>query len=512
MPWSGSYREEMLLRAKQMQAELEQFEKHLKDVYKGYFQAFPTRMHVAFYNDLLSEIAALERVINSHDPLSSHRISSSNLPFLQAVWDTAKTCKNIVKLRHPVFSGPFTHRLMAFGIRVNSIITHATPEPKRGSVRPLDRVDVIADGGLSWFKVSATTNRSLLFDIAKEAVYCSDSDNDESMDGSTEDLSDVPIVRMARNLKTTAEGHQIRNSNPVPFLVLPRIFEGEDDEVDKAVKLCRRMGISVLCGNTTPPSSPLTKDLLHEMVPNPRESITSTLNIDASVLVALVSDISHFKVAKLSRFGQSQKNHIDLETRSPIIPEFCAVLQHRELVCTREAARTLAGIMHTMGSTEEITRACLLLTPDDSMTREQRVSKYKDLSIHSHSIPSGLQLPIRIVDSDAVHHDRGPKDSMYASARDVLKNITQPAKSVFAYGWVEGITTVTSNAAVIKQLERGLEEHPKCDELAWPSIWVFSSCRPLVGVVKGTDMTRRRRHVGDCNITCRCGLNEFNTR
>ncbi|KAI0870997.1 hypothetical protein GGS24DRAFT_84962 [Hypoxylon argillaceum] len=509
IPSVGPNNGDVLLRAKELQAELEQFAEHLVSVYEGYFQEFPKHMHVSLYHDVLSEVENLEKDMNSQDPLSPHRISSSNLPYLHAVWDAAKNSKNIVKLRHPVFSGPFKRRILAPGIRIRDIMSQGASEPKRNQNRRSVRIDIICDGGLSWYKVSTITNRRLLFDMAKEAVYCGDSDDSESADDVAQIFSDIPLVKLALSLKTIAQGHQIRNSSPTPALILPRVFEGEDAEIDKIVKLCRDIGVKVLCGNAVTQPPPLCKELLHKMVPSPGRSITLELNIDTSVLVALTSDISHFQVTKQPWFGQSQKDHIDLETISPLMPQLCSLLGDHTLVCTREAATSLARIVHTMGTASENARAHLLLTPDESMPREQRIKEFCAFSTHGSSIPSCLQLPIRVVDFKPDSNEVSCESLFSAPVHNQLEVLTQPGRSVFSFGWAKGVTTVTCNALAIKQLEKRLEELPTLDESQWPSVWAFSSSRPLVGVPKGTNQPRMRKHIGDCRVGCVCGLAEF---
>ncbi|KAI0470207.1 hypothetical protein F4859DRAFT_486037 [Xylaria cf. heliscus] len=509
-PPIGPDTEDVLLRADRLQAEVYQFAEHVADVYEGYFQEFPKHMHVSFYHDVLSEVEVLRKDVGSEDPFAAHRISSSNLPYLHAVWDTAKSSKNIVKLRHPVFSGPFSkRRILAPGVRIRDIMSQGGSEPKRNQNGRSTRIDVICDGGLTWYKVSTITNKRLLFDMAKEAVYCGDSDESESTNGASQDFSDIPLVKLARTLKRIAEGHQIRNTSPTPGLVLPRIFEGEHIEIDKIVKSCRDMGVNMLCGNATPPLLPLSKDLLHEMVPSPRGSITAELNIDTSVLVALISDISHSQVTKQPWLGQSQKDHIDLETSDPLIPKLCPLLSHHTLVCAREAARSLARIVHTMGTATENTRAYLLLTPDDSLTSEQRLDKLRALSIHGDAIPSHLQLPIRVFDLEINSDKNASQERANTTIQEALQVLAQPGRSVFYSGWVKGLTTVTCNVLAVKQLEKRLEEFPSLDASGWPSIWAFSSSRPLVGVRKGSDEERMRRHIGDCAVACICGLGEF---
>ncbi|KAI0203813.1 hypothetical protein F4808DRAFT_389416 [Astrocystis sublimbata] len=501
--------EDLLPRANKLQAELEQFAEHIADVYDGYFQEFPKHMHVSFYNDVLSEIESLRRDVGSDDPFAAHRISSSNLPYMEAVWHTARRSKNIIKLRHPVFSGPFKHRILAPGIRIKDIMSQGGSEPKRNQSGRSTRIDVICDGGLTWYKVSTMTNRRLLLDMAKEAVYCGDSDDSESIDDASGDFPDVPLVKLARTLKTISEGHQIRNVSPTPGLILPRIVEGECADVDRIVKLCRHIGLQVLCGNSLSPSPPLSKELLHEMVPSPRRNITTELNIDTSVLVALTSDISHFQVTKQPWFGQSQQDHIDLETKDPLIPKLVSLLGHQKLVCTREAARSLARIAHTMGTATENARACLLLTPDKSMSSEQRIEKLRSLSIHSETIPSQLQLPIQILGPEADSNCNSSHGRCNVPHDKILEVLAQPGRSVFHSGWAKETTTVTCNVLAIKQLEKRLEEFPALDKSAWPSVWAFSSSRPLVGVRKGSNEERTREHIGGCDVDCTCGLEEF---
>ncbi|KAI0098549.1 hypothetical protein GGR51DRAFT_538163 [Nemania sp. FL0031] len=502
--------EDVLLRAKELQVELEQFAEHVADVYKGYFQELPKHMHLSLYNDVLVEIENLQKDISSQDPLSPHRISSSNLPYLQAVWDVAKTSKDIIKLRHPVFSGPFKHHILSPGIRIRDIMSQGGSEPKRNQNRRSLRIDVICNGGLSWYKVSTITNRRLLFDMAKEAVYCGDSDDGDSTSSAAQDFSDVPLVKLAKSLNTIAQGHQIRNLSPTSTLFLPRIFEGEHVEVDNIMTLCRGMGVNVLCGSAIAPPPSLSKDLLHKMIPSPKRSITPELNVDTSVLVALVSDISHFKVKKQAWLGRSQEDHIDMENSDPLIPPLCSLLDDHPLVCVKEAAGTLARIIHTMGTASENARAHLLLTPDESMTREQRVENFRVLSIHGDHIPSSLQIPIRVTDPEV---DSGrasyQTDCNTLLIQEKLKILIQPGRSVFSYGWAKGLTTVTCNALAVKQLEKSLEELPDLPVSEWPSVWAFSSSRPLVGVPKGSDEQRLRKHIGDCRGVCVCGLEDF---
>ena len=62
---------------------------------------------------------------------------------------------------------------------------------------------------------------------------------------------------LARNLADAARGYRIRTRSPSTHLVLPRMVEGEDAKVDLVLSTCRRLGVTVLCGNSCKWQKPL---------------------------------------------------------------------------------------------------------------------------------------------------------------------------------------------------------------------------------------------------------------
>jgi hypothetical protein len=65
---------------------------------------------------------------------------------------------------------------------------------------------------------------------------------------------------------------------------------------------------------------------------------------------------------------------------------------------------------------------------------------------------------------------------------DALHDVTEPTKSVFAFGWASQLTTLTSNGVGITSLTKKLEEIGYQGE--WPSVWLCPFSRSLVGVPK----------------------------
>lgn len=85
---------DLVSRAKQLQAELEAFQSHLKKTRRE-----GTVEIAHFRSTVFSEANALERL--SRQPASentTHIARSSNLPFLEKVWMQAKTSKQLVAL------------------------------------------------------------------------------------------------------------------------------------------------------------------------------------------------------------------------------------------------------------------------------------------------------------------------------------------------------------------------------------------------------------------------------
>ncbi|KAI2615758.1 hypothetical protein GGS26DRAFT_456306 [Hypomontagnella submonticulosa] len=489
--------ESLLRRAKLLQSELERFADHLNEIYRDYYQHISTYTHVSMTSDVRAEVESLERALldlRSAEPLASHRAQSSNLPFLEPVWDMAKRSRDIVRLRCAVSAGPFKKQILAPGTRI--VRTQGESQPSRSSSFV---VDVVADGGRSWYKVSSMTNKRVLFDLAKEAIFCGDSDDDDEAEYSVQDYDDIPLVKLARGLAIAAKGHRIQANCPSAFLVLPRITEGEHPEVDKVLHACRQLGVNLLCDNALPPAPPLSDDLLHTMAPSLKANFSEVLNIDTSLLVALASDFSHTKVTKQPWFSHSHKDHTVLESEQPMLSLVYPLIGSHKLVCTREAADIFFHIVETLATESEKARAYLILRPDAEKSQEQRVKELQLLSIHE--VPSHLQLPISIVDVN----ENNCQDRFTDSIKQKLETVLNPGRSVFSYGWASGLTTITCNSVVIRQLEKDLEQLPTLGNLPWPSIWAFPTSRPFVGVPKGT-RKRVRKHIGDCSVTCTCGI------
>lgn len=488
----------LLARAKELVAELAIFTTHFNVVADTSNSDGPhmTASAVNYLRQQLkSEIQALSSISNkqngSDSAMSTHRISSTNLPFFESLWAYAKQSHDIVALRKWVSNGRFDGKeILAPGTHIVHMPGDSIPSKVTTTL-----VDIIADGGSTWIKIAATTSKRLLWDMTKLgwAIGVDDSDDEGDGDLSDEELSDIPLFKMAKGLAVSAESYRIRGKSPAVRLVLPRIASGESKDIDLVLNRIRGLGIHLLCREdleaswpAAAPSSllqegllwreiPLSQKVLEQMAPSPLSRFTEVLNVDTSILIGLISDFSHRSVEQQPWFTAMQKGHLANEAKRHIAPTWIyPALGGRPLICTVEAARTCREIVETIGTPSEIARLEILLSTDSGITQADLVQKFRNFS--DHHVPEALQLPVRIKESSE------STSSLPSEVWKALEDVTEPTKSVFAFGLASKYTTLTSNGTGISSLTKNLEDI--CYQGEWPSVWLCPFSRSLVGVPK----------------------------
>lgn len=212
------------------------------------------------------------------------------------------------------------------------------------------------------------------------------------------------------------------------------------------------------------------------LLTNPFASFTSTLNIDCTILLALVSDFSHCSVSAEPWFHRALKRQLEIEDEENLLPNLLyPALADRKLVCTDEAARRMREIVDTIGTIGEKQRTKLFMG-DTALSASDLRKELESLS--RFEVPASLLLPI------VTQVPEETPTTLPPSAKAVKDQLTSINKSVFLHGWTGGITTVTSNRTVVKQIENILAKEAS-DEKEWPLIWLCPTARSLVGKEKG---------------------------
>ncbi|KAF4283485.1 hypothetical protein KXW98_000786 [Aspergillus fumigatus] len=431
-----------------------------------------------------------------------HALRSSNLPFYEAVWNVAKnTCTGLV----------------AFGKRFywDAGAQHGGKRPEESQVKKKkpsqDKrksvfVDIVADDGEEWVKVSTISETRLLFEMAKKGWEADSEDGgdaetrtvlrnyDNDDFDSDEDDDEVELIKLACDMRKAANATQIRYKHPRLRFVIPKIEEGKSPEIDDLLKEIRSYGITVNCGGEVarartedavgPEHATVEEGELSQLLPSPFKRFTSTLNVDCTLLLAMVSDLSHYKtVALSSSHHKAIFKQVEVEKQRPLLPtELWPAMTAHDLVCTEEAAGRMREIVDTIGTEAERKRTQLMMgyAPFNDCDTTSLLEKFQELS--DYEVPSGWKIPIRTVNARSAIETARDQGTLPPVSRKVATILSDINYSVFMYGWSTGVTTISSNRTVVKQIEATIEDHRNGDEgLEGPLVWVCDTARSLAG-------------------------------
>lgn len=378
--------------------------------------------------------------------------------------------------------------------------------------------------------MSTVTETRLLFEQAKAGWENADSSSDDessivddkSSPRADHSLSNSPspstnpieLVRLAIDLRTASLATQIRYKHPAVRIVLPKIPIAPSPPTIAILDRILATGAVIEIGPSMskyphnpsfPPSdSDLTalplSTIFSKLKPNLYSSLTNILNIDCTILLALISDLSHSpKTPHSPSHHKAITRQIELETRDHLLPEYLyPALVGRDMVCTAEAATRMREIVEQIGTETERIRAKLLLNDEDtrSMDASYSCSNQQLLSLFAaqseYPVPPDLRLPITIKSASTTEL----LQQLPPIAQKVAEELSAINRSVFLYGWAKGITTMSSNRAVSKvvegivsseltkhhELEGGLEKVR--EPVAGPEVWICGTARSLVGKEK----------------------------
>lgn len=489
-----------------------------------------------FRSSVQSEIKSLERIPKSipgaelkrederreGEIKKSHVLRSSNLPFYEAVWAAARKCEGVTALEKRTHCEhtekddtiPSDHPAdgqAGVGARAR------VPRRKRDSVT----ADVVADDGQTWVKVSTITEKRLLFEMAKEGWegYDDDSSQDDA-DSDTEsgatpgashyDSRGLGLIRLAEAMKKAAYTVRVRYRHPKVNFILSKISEGRLPEIDAVIEDLKKTGAGVQCMGESQVSLNGRNEAVDSgscarfssMLPRSHPPLTLSLNIDCTILLALISDISHLRSENLppaptGKYHFAITRQIKAEEKTFLLQsELFPLLDGRQMRCTENAARRMNEIVQTMGTVSEKARADIILGANAyaGLLEAELQKELKHFS--DHDVPIDLRLPIITVDFDG--NSMLADGSKFATRMmaDVGNGLSEINKSVFLYGWTEKIVTISSNMVVAKEIERRvcqmLDEREKeqetdtdPDDATGPNIWICRTARSLIGKEKG---------------------------
>ena len=226
--------------------------------------------------------------------------------------------------------------------------------------------------------------------------------------------------------------------------------------------------------------------VLSRMVGDPLIDFTDTLNVDCTMLFAYISDLSHGQVEPKDWHHQFLCKQMKSESQEQLLPSTVwPTCGARRMVCTREAINRALAILNSLGTETEKLRMDYLLGVDKSLSREQLIAGFQKHS--EYDVPKDWMLPVEVVDLD-IDRIRAELPPVVKEVSEVLMGINE---SVFLFGWWKGITTISSNSVVAKDIENVIEANrAEDDDVKGPHVWLSPMPRSLVGKEKEKRMAK----------------------
>lgn len=379
-----------------------------------------------------------------------------------------------------------THGLLAFRRRFAG---------KTGKLGPT--IDAVVEDGTEWLRVSTVTQKKLIYQIAQEGWHpddSSDEEDDESNDSDDDDNSGIEIIKTTRQLVQAARTHRCNTRIPKIRLVLPNLSMGRVNAIDKILNKVRKLGKSIKQEGTVDiivdcaespflqqPIPPLEQAIVNLFRDTNQDRLTSTVNLELTLILSLVSDIAHGNIQPQEWYSRQTLSHIEDENHAPGVrlQGLYKALSGRHLQCTQEVAREVRNIVADLGT--EATKARTLLyfgrqsmddgfiTPrsqitgsvnggattdekDSGLAREPACQKLVEQlrQLSQYPVPDGLQLPIEIIGDDEFNHEDYPAlieagKLPLVSAKVWTKLDRSYNRSCYLWGWLQDITTISAN-------------------------------------------------------------------
>ena len=453
--------------------EIETLRSHIK-------QAKDQLQIVGFLNHVKSELSILESRANSGKLDEPGGLSGTNLLYLDTVWRAAKCCKALVGFsRRMYWIQPPKGRYK----KGSTLRERYTPKEKLANSVV---VDAVTEGGAQWIKVSTITSKRIMYEMAEKGLSSEDLLEMQNGDGGfLEDLLEddddkISIIKIAEDLKKAASATRVKYKHPKVKMILPRLVSNPGDEVDVILERIRELGVELDHG-TEVPNIPLSVSLGDGLIAKGRH-MSETLNIDCTILLALISDISHTKHLNEPWFNQDTQRQVEGEDEQDLLPSIIyPVLVDHDLVCTDKAAERMRDIIDVVATRSEKKRASIMMGDDPELNLEQRIKEWNELSCHK--APESLKLPVKIVETNYPPPALSPIEQAVMEKLVQIKS-SQVTTSVLMYGWSAQRTTLTSNATALKALNRAFEQQPAGEEAEGPDIWLCPIPRSLAGKEK----------------------------
>ncbi|KAL7944317.1 hypothetical protein V8C42DRAFT_86034 [Trichoderma barbatum] len=424
-------------------------------------------------------------------------------------WDITKRCRSFLVIDQ-TFQGSAKEERKK---QVSQIVGDGREKQQLNrTLKEQAKVEVdVVEGGSEWLDI-----RWLQADrLARQMTDCGWGWGEYQLGDAVdpEEWEDTPLAKQVRRLVAAAKMNRHEYRVPRLRIVFPNLMRGENEDIDVLLdQICRLDPlVDIVVDDSsstfmqTPP--PPLEDAIRNLMGDEFDGLTDTLNMDHTILIDLISDITHLKLEPQPWQAQTTRLQIEEERKhgGVMVRALYPILQDRTLVCTQEAAEHFHEVLRTVGTATERERGRLLV-PFDDETRDMSVEdirrRFEELSVHP--LPHNVQIPIKILDetwtmatvNKAVADERLPKVALDVAKCGAFKS---SKLSIYMYGWATGNVTITSNKEVRGQIRTWVETNRRHDEERGPIIWRIDVTRNLLAKSATPPPTMRTENGPDGN-------------
>ncbi|KAI8981466.1 hypothetical protein BDB01DRAFT_794182 [Pilobolus umbonatus] len=292
-----------------------------------------------YLHSLDSETNFLKKLLENQGSLKKEQIQSTNLNYLEAVYEALYPIKRITEVMH-LFSIPPDNNVWMAGADML----------KNNSAK----VDIVAEKGLVWIKVIARNAKALrheLFGLEWE----DDSDESETEEEQAETVFDnLAIFKKAREYLKCAKMHHVHYRVPIVVFAFMRIRKNEDMFVQRIMDRLAEIGIAVYLQDDMHPLPSAYEPLLKHIDMN--DITTKSLNLDVSTVLALISELSHCPCPPDQLTSPPLVLQAEREIESAALPGLRKSLENKKLFMVQSAFNKLKEIVEVVGGPHEIAR------------------------------------------------------------------------------------------------------------------------------------------------------------
>ena len=421
-----------------------------------------------------------------------------------ARWNIVKRCRSFVALKRTFQSTTKEHRQRIISQKLLSDDSAsrrgngAEKSEMHRTIREQAKAEVIVvDRGAEWLDIRWITADRL----ARQMTDCGWAWGDYQSGDVVEadEWHDMPFAKQARRVIAAARLNRHEYRIPRVHLVVPNISRGTNEDIDVLLEQFARIdpAVPVTISDatsrflTTPPSPPDLSTAIDTLASDDMDLLTSTLNMEHTILVDLISDLTHVRLHPQPWHSRTTREQIAEENSHPhgvMARRLYPLLSNRRLVCTHEAAVHFHDMLTTVGTPSERERGRLvvpLFEPERSSLPDTLRSRFQSMS--AHTLPSQVQFPVEILPAQpawdintvkaAVDEGKLPAVAWDVACRGRLKS---SRFSTVMYGWAERVATLTSNKEIRAHLKTWVEEGRTADEETGPQVWCVDITRNLL--------------------------------